>query len=152
MQHRKLVLASAVLAATTTTAVLAGSGFKGSHGAMALADTNGDGVVTTEEIQSRHAEQFQAADADNDGALDVDEMQNAMLRWRAQRRVQALDTDGDGKVSAEEYQAPMRWHLSRLDRDDDGEIGREEMRGKRHQRWDDEHDDDRRRDKHRYDD
>ncbi|MBA1146628.1 EF-hand domain-containing protein [Ectothiorhodospiraceae bacterium WFHF3C12] len=137
MKHRKLILAAAVVTAAASSLALAGPGSKGGPGGMAFADTDGDGEITIEEIQARHAELFHASDADGDGNLNVEEMQNAMLRQRAQRRVQALDTDGDGTVSAEEFQAPMRWHLSRMDRDDDGEIGPREMGRGRHERWDD---------------
>lgn len=141
MQHRKLILGTAVLTALASTVALAGRGPGDGPRDMAFADTNGDGTVTVEEMQARHAERFQAADADGNGKLSVDEMQNAMLRQRAQHRVQALDTDGDGNVSAEEYQAPMRWRLSRMDHDGDGQIGPREMRRERHERWDDDDDD-----------
>jgi len=150
MQYRKLILATAVLTVSATTAVLASQSLGHGPGGMALADLDGDGVITTEEIQARHAERFQAADSNGDGTLDIDEVRNAMLRQRAQRRVEALDTNGDGVISAEEYQAPMRWHLSRMDRDGDGEISRYEKRRKAHQRWDD--DDDHGPRRHRHDD
>lgn len=138
MKHGKLILASALLTAAGTTAVLAGSNY-GPRG-MRFADTDGDGTVTIEEMQARHAETFKAADADGNGTLTVEEMQTAIQRQHAQRRVQALDTDGDGAVSAEEFQAPMRWRLSRMDRNDDGQLEPGEMRRGRHGGWDDDDD------------
>lgn len=148
MQYRNLILAAAVLTAGAGTAALA-SPERGPRG-PGFADTNGDGVVTVEELQNKSAERFQKADADGNGKLDVEEMQAAMLRERAERRVRALDTDGDGEVSAEEFQAPMRWHLSRMDRNDDGRLEPNEMRRHHDRRWDDDHG--RRHEGGRYDD
>jgi hypothetical protein len=63
-----------------------GSGTMG-HGTMSPAmmrmmvimlDTNGDGALSLEEVQAVHARIFRAMDADKDGRLTPEEMQNFM--------------------------------------------------------------------------
>jgi hypothetical protein len=45
---------------------------------IVLADTNGDGQLSLEEVQAVHARIFKAADADKDGRLTADEVQKFM--------------------------------------------------------------------------
>lgn len=137
MQYRNLILAAALLSTGVTAVALAAPG-RG-PGGPGYADTNGDGTVTVKELEKQSAETFKQADANGDGKLDVDEMQAAILRQRAERRVKALDTNGDGVVSLEEYEAPLRWHLSRLDRNGDGMLDRNDMRPDHERRWHDDH-------------
>jgi Ca2+-binding EF-hand superfamily protein len=73
-------------------------------------DLDGDGKLTLEEVQGAPEAQFAAADANDDGTLDRDELIAAAAE-RVSRRVDLMieraDTDGDGSISAEEI-AEMR--------------------------------------------
>lgn len=112
-------------------------------------DANGDGVVTREEAQihPRLAAQFDAADTNKDGQLDVAELQAlrasimAEARAKADARWAAADANGDGAISREEAQASMprmAENFDKLDANGDGKIERSEMhnfRMKRRHHW-----------------
>ena len=111
-------------------------------------DTNGDGVVTAEEMEAHGAGLFAEMDTDGNGVISAEEIL-ASMQERAQNRlskgvermVDKLDEDGDGALSADEM--PQRGSsrmFEHLDDDGDGAISaeefeagkekREEMRGK----------------------
>lgn len=104
-------------------------------------DTDGDGLLTQEELQSSMqamaAERFAEADADSDGALSVDEIIAMEQRMRAEAMIARLDTDGDGLLSQEEMTARMQQQaeanadrrarmFDRFDADDDGAVSEQE--------------------------
>tara|TARA_R110000824_G_scaffold43116_4_gene126547 strand:+ start:474 stop:956 length:483 start_codon:yes stop_codon:yes gene_type:complete len=82
---------------------------------MKAMDTNGDGDISKEEVQAFRATMFNAADANQDGALTLDEMIAHHDTMEAQRKAERqarmfekLDTDANGTVSAAEFAArPM---------------------------------------------
>lgn len=105
-------------------------------------DTNGDGVITPDEIKAYRESRIKALDANGDGELTADEIANfqlaqikARIEARAKAMVQRLDVNGDGKLSAAELAAArlpglqgpdsrmMRW----LDKDGDGKITKQEF-------------------------
>ncbi|MEM9432759.1 MAG: calcium-binding protein [Pseudomonadota bacterium] len=100
-------------------------------------DTDGDGQVTQEEMQALAASRFAVADSNNDGVLSTEElmarfegrMQERMER-RVARMIEARDDNGDGVLSAEEL-APnedrMARRFDRLDTNSDGSISQEEF-------------------------
>lgn len=100
-------------------------------------DTDGDGLITRAEIETRRAERFAAADADGDGALSPAElvaMQEAIRAEvqvaRATRAIARMDDDGDGLLSSEELaqRTPLLAPIfDRLDADGDDAISREEL-------------------------
>ncbi|WP_440997495.1 EF-hand domain-containing protein [Arhodomonas sp. SL1] len=148
MHKGKLIIGALAITVGAAGIAIAGPGRMGGGHAMGL--NPGDLPASVEDLRNRHAERFAAADANGDGQVDADEMQEAMMRWRAERRVQRLDSDGDGLVSEQEFVYPMERRLMRMDRDGDGQIGPREMG--RGERWDDDDDDDYRRKDRRYDD
>ena len=79
---RKILLST--LSALTVGAMLASTvvpasarGFGGGHMSFADLDTNGDGVLSVEEMQAPMLERFQSADTDGDGNLSADELNAA---------------------------------------------------------------------------
>ena len=115
----------------------AGAGHKmhGMHERMADYDRDGGCAVSAEEAKQARAERFAAADANNDGVLDVDEMA-AMIEQHKRERIEEhlarYDGDGDGKVTAEEYAAHRADRFARLHRDDGGAKTMEEFKGRGH--------------------
>lgn len=79
---------------------------------FAKIDADKDGEVTMEEMQAHRAARFDAADTNGDGMLSVDEMAARMrdqADYRAARMVERMDSDGDGMLAADE----MRRHGGR---------------------------------------
>jgi len=131
-----------------------------------MLDTNADGSISKDEIESFRQQRFADADANGDGGIDAEELAAAMMRWRevkgkdseadkTARIIERLDDDGDGKLSFDEWPARRSDRLfRRADDDDNGLISKEEFdsmsdrkgrdkghkRG-RHRDWDDDHDD-----------
>ncbi|MEJ6399472.1 calcium-binding protein [Yoonia sp. 208BN28-4] len=98
---------------------------------FATLDTNGDGTLTLEELQSQG--RFATADANDDGVLSQDEL-TAAAQGRAamavERMLSRLDENGDGAISQDEL--PDRGDraermFSRVDANDDGAISAEEF-------------------------
>jgi len=101
-------------------------------------DVNKDGIVTREEAKThpRLSADFDAADTNKDGKLDVAEMNShrermrVEMRAKADERWKAADTDGDGALSRAEAEASMPGIAQRFetfDADRDGKIARDEM-------------------------
>lgn len=75
---------------------------------FAALDTDGDGGISAEELaaagsdrrQARAGEMLERLDANDDGLLQIDEMD----RSRADRGFNRADADGSGGLSAEEYE------------------------------------------------
>ena len=115
-----------------------GGGSRGGSGEMPTfeeMDTNGDGVVTAEELAAVGEARFAEMDADGDGVLSVEEI-TAMITAEAsaraakgvERMLERLDENGDGVISQDEM--PERDHsrvVDHLDEDDDGAISEEEF-------------------------
>ena len=134
---RWIALFASLLVASAATAQSGGwqSGAKpGPHSV----DVNKDGIVTREEAQThpRLSADFDAADTNKDGQLDVTEMNahrermRVEMRAKAEERWKAADTDGDGAVSRAEAEVSMPEIAKRFEKFDangDGKIGRDEM-------------------------
>lgn len=100
-----------------------------------LFDTDGNGVITTEELTAGRAEMIAGMDANKDGKLSAEElaalnlkMMQAMASANAERRVEMLDGDGDGLLSIEELalRPGPEMMFERLDADGDGSVTRDE--------------------------
>jgi hypothetical protein len=94
-------------------------------------DTNNDGTVTLEEMQTRAAARFSEIDKDKNGSIDKAEVEAYAGRfgppWMAERMLTRHDLNGDGKVTLEEFLNPMKKRFALFDRNDDGKVTREEL-------------------------
>lgn len=107
---------------------------------FAAVDADKDGKITQAEIDSHRAAQAKAADTDGDGLMSAEELAamhvkglTARASDRAAMMIERLDTDGDGKLSAVEMAVrpmPTRM-LERLDTDNDGALTQAEIEAAR---------------------
>ncbi|MFT5208920.1 MAG: Ca2+-binding EF-hand superfamily protein [Flavobacterium sp.] len=111
---------------------------------MRALDTDGDKVLSFEEFQNGPDQRFEGADADNDGLLTLDEMQSKHAERMAERQLRAseqlerigarftsLDTDASGDLTKEEAR---RGIFNQLDKNGDGFITKREAKKVRHHR------------------
>lgn len=74
-------------------------------------DSNGDGMVSPEEIQAVRAAEFKTADTNQDGVLSLQELQAHKQNKRTEktnRHFSALDKDNNQQLSVEEFQSSRR--------------------------------------------
>ena len=96
-------------------------------------DSDGDGLITAEELAARNAALIEAADADGDGAISKEEMKSHREKKRAEMRAKRNpDKNGDGVVSYAEFQDAANARFERLDKNGDGVIDEDEQ--KKHRR------------------
>jgi hypothetical protein len=103
-------------------------GRHGGHGGRDLFrglfdEIDADGSVTEAEVAAFRTAQLQAADANGDGNVSLDEFATvyfARIRPQMVDAFQAFDDDGDGAIAAAELEARFDGLVSRLDRNDDG--------------------------------
>lgn len=94
-------------------------------------DTNADGALTQQEIDTARTAKFSEFDGNGDGQLSLDEYQALWadaMRAAMVDRFQAHDENGDGQVTSEEFAAQLSDLVARLDRNGDGALSREDMR------------------------
>ena len=112
------------------------------------ADTNGDGVVSHDEMLTRAQDRFAEWDADGNGFLALEELPREMpgmgkrrMRHHASgegdgevkrkptrmRFMARLDNDGDELLSVDEFTAPMIKRFKRADADGDGAVTQAEF-------------------------
>lgn len=104
-----------------------------------LYDTDGDGRVTTEEVETVRADMFNRHDADGDGRLTIDEFESLWLekmRLMMVRNFQRYDRDGTGEISLEDFNRNAERIARVVDRRGERvrerRERREERRGMRH--------------------
>lgn len=103
-------------------------------------DADGNGEISKEEFDARHAAWLAMVDANGDGMLQQQELEayileriKAMAAEQSGRMIERLDSDGDGMVSAEELGSKMGSArrgdrmFDRLDEDDSGGISADEL-------------------------
>jgi len=127
-----------------------GHGMDGPGAMFAMADEDGDGVVTRAEFTAMTTKHFDEVDANHDGKVTHAEAEAAhklmmaamggRMKGRMEgamgERLRSADKDGDGAISAEEAKAmPMlAEHFAEVDANHDGKVTREEMKAVHHQR------------------
>ncbi len=120
-----------------------GRGHHRGHGMrhmMKRFDTDKDGKLTQDEINSARTALVTKHDADGNGQLTLAEFQNLWLEVRRKRMVrsfQRIDEDGDAIISVEEFLEPYARIVERMDRNEDGVLDkadRKRGRGWRHKR------------------
>jgi Ca2+-binding EF-hand superfamily protein len=96
---------------------------------FAAADTNGDGVLSAEELSARELARFQEKLADRTQAMldDKDNDGNGSLSEAelgdgpVMRNFARVDADNDGSITKDEIQAAMKHHKKRGHGDDAGD-------------------------------
>ncbi|MEP4197471.1 MAG: EF-hand domain-containing protein [Aliishimia sp.] len=74
-------------------------------------DTDGDGQITSAEMEARGAGRFALVDTNSDGGISLDELQATHAKRaddRAAKLMERLDTNGDKLLSAEEMSKSRR--------------------------------------------
>ena len=82
----------------------------------AVADTDGDGYISENELTAVRDAQFADLDADGDGAVTKEEFANCMTAWAPEEAsdpadeqdLAEFDEDGDGSLSADEFMGGMQ--------------------------------------------
>ena len=95
-----------------------------------------DGNVTRGELESASASRAQKIDTNGDGIITLDELQRGKESRKAermQRHLTEADTNGDGQVGVDEFSAQHVQRIMRHDNDGDGVISESEQpkRGER---------------------
>ncbi|MEP4377604.1 MAG: EF-hand domain-containing protein [Alphaproteobacteria bacterium] len=92
-------------------------------------DADKNGAVTQEEVDTFRAAQVQSADANGDGALNIQEFESLYRAFTHTRMVdvfQVLDDNGDGVISPDETDAKFGSLVKRMDRNGDGALSIED--------------------------
>lgn len=107
---------------------------RGMENLMATYDTNDDGQVTQEEVDTFRADRLAEFDADGNGTLDLDEYQALWLDAYRERMVdnfQRHDDNGDGIITVEEFGEDQAGMVARMDSNEDGVLTQEDRRNMR---------------------
>jgi Ca2+-binding EF-hand superfamily protein len=94
-------------------------------------DTNKDGKITQEEIDTNRTQWMNEADANKDGKLGMDEFQTVWLRAHRERMVrefQHFDRDGDAAVTLDEYRRPLNNVVTAMDQNNDGVLSQDDLK------------------------
>ena len=97
-------------------------------------DTNMDGSVTRDEVEAGLKRQFDQADADRNGSLNLAEIQAENgRRWQASGTASSplIDWNLDGTVSLAEFSGTAHSIFAQLDRDQGGSLAGAELQAPR---------------------
>lgn len=126
MRRAPLILLSLALLTPAHAQMPAGTG---NQAAMLMrADSDGDGVVTLDELRSMRENIFSRMDRNNDGVLSEDDRRRSRSgnEERRQALMQAFDLDGDGILSADEFINGPTSFFTMADANRDGAVDRAE--------------------------
>jgi Ca2+-binding EF-hand superfamily protein len=99
---------------------------KGGGCGMAKLDSNGDGVVTKDEMLAHMTALFDKADANKDGQVTPEERKAAFDRF-ADARFTEADKNHDGALSGDELPPWLAQKLNALDTNGDGKLTQQEL-------------------------
>jgi Ca2+-binding EF-hand superfamily protein len=140
---KKQILAGLLTAAALATAMplMADSGDRGKSRFMEFFDSNGDNLVTMDELNESAAGRFDRMDDDGNGVVTRDEFRDYIGERRAQwreRKFALMDTDKDGQVSQNEYVAYQQKRAERrflyIDADKNGNLSQDEYEAHKQRR------------------
>lgn len=97
-------------------------------------DVNKDGSVSRDEVEAGLKQQFEQADADHNGSLNLGEMQAENgRRWQASGTASSplIDWNLDGTVSFAEFSGTAHSVFAQLDRDQGGSLAGAELEAPR---------------------
>lgn len=103
-----------------------------------MADLDGDGTISRDELEEAIAGWVAQHDADGDGTLSLEEYEGLFLeliRPLMVRSFQFLDRDGSGAVSADDIERPLGRMFDRIDRAGEGMISRDDLRRMHRDGW-----------------
>ena len=116
-------------------------GMQGMHGMrggvmemMERYDTNKDGSLSQEEIDTNRTQWHGEFDKDKTSDLSLAEFEALWLKARRDmmvREFQQFDRDGDGKLTLDEYKAPLTMLVTRMDQNGDGVLNKDDRMGRR---------------------
>jgi len=92
---------------------------------FSMADTDGDGSVSSDEMQAA-VTRLRRADANGDGKLSKDEYGTLMNTVRNDAAFKSNDKDGNGKITPEEWRYSERY-FERADANSDGVVDKGEL-------------------------
>ena len=92
-------------------------------------DSNGDGKLTkADRLPPLFAREFDTADKNSDGELDLNELRNSGLRPLSGKRfLERFDNNQDGVIKGDELHGILSPNFARLDTDNSGSLDEEEM-------------------------
>ena len=96
---------------------------------LARGDTNSDGKLSRQDrLPPLFARNFDATDTNNDGEIDLQELQKSGIRpFSGRLFLERYDDDGDGVLQGSELRGPLSRNLERLDVDRNGALTENEM-------------------------
>jgi Ca2+-binding EF-hand superfamily protein len=118
-----LALGAVLLSATA----IAASGTKGVAAALAADDTDKDGTLSLDEVNTAAGTKFDAADTDKDGTLSAAEAKAAGISKKA---LKAGDADKDGTLDKTEFMTIVKTKFTAADTDGDGKLTKAELSSK----------------------
>lgn len=89
-------------------------------------DTDNDGTLDLDEVEDVASAVFDRLDPDRDGTLDVRELRGRLTA----RELAAADPDRDGTLDKDEYLAVVEQRFKAANPDNDGTLDRREFRTK----------------------
>jgi hypothetical protein len=112
-------------------------GMRGGGGVMEMMeryDTNKDGSLSQEEIDTNRTQWHGEFDKDKTADLSLAEFEALWLKARRDmmvREFQEFDRDGDGKLTLDEYKAPLTMLVTRMDQNGDGVLNKDDRMRRR---------------------
>lgn len=107
------------------------NGRRGRHGMFSRLDADNDGAITLEEFSGHRNRMLERFDTDKDGSVSKEEIE-AVIRARVEAQVARMtapfDLNDDGTISKDELDTLRRKHFALLDRNDDGKVEEDEAR------------------------